>query len=141
VILLDTSVLSRVFRRRRMGPSEHRLGTAVERLMNSDADVGLPGIVLQEVLSGIRSEEQFSDLERRLVNAFTILHAQTPDHVEAARLKNRCLAKGLTASGPDCLIATLTIAGNHILFALDDDFRAIAKHSDLKLVSTSGFAV
>lgn len=135
MILVDTSVLSRVFRRKRPGPAELRLRETVERLLASDAPLGLPGTVLQEVLSGIRSDKQFADLERRLVGAFTIVHPTTTDYVESARLKNRCLAKGLTASGPDCLIATLAIAGRHELFALDEDFVALAKHSDLTLVN------
>jgi predicted nucleic acid-binding protein len=133
MILLDTSVLSRAFRRKRPGPAEIRLGEAVERLLGSDTPIGLPGIVLQEVLSGIRSGKQFADLERRLVGAFTIVHATTADYVEAARLKNRCAAKGLNTSGLDCLIAVVTIAGRHELFAVDGDFAALARHSDLKL--------
>jgi predicted nucleic acid-binding protein len=135
MILVDTSVLSRVFRRRRLGSAELRLRDTVERLLASDAPLGLPGIVLQEVLSGIRSAKQFADLERHLVGAFTIVHPTTTDCVESARLKNRCLAKGLNASGADCLIATLAIAGRHELFAVDEDFVALAKHADLKLFS------
>jgi predicted nucleic acid-binding protein len=135
VILLDTSILSRAFRRSRPGPEERRLRSTVERLLAGDAGLGLPGIVLQEVLSGVRSEKQFADLERRLVTGFTIVHPTTTDHVDAARLRNTCLARGLNASGPDCLIATLAIAGNHELLAVDDDFRAIAKHTNLKLLS------
>ena len=132
MILLDTSVLSRVFRRTRPGPAEAGLRTAVESLMG-DADLGLPGIVLQEVLSGIRSEKQFSDLQPRLVTAFAIVHSTTADHVEAARLRNRCLSRGVNVSGTDCLIAAVAIAGGHQLFAVDDDFDAIAKHAPLKM--------
>jgi predicted nucleic acid-binding protein len=94
VILLDTSVLSRAFRRQRPGPAEAGLRTVVESMMAGEAELGLPGIVLQEVLSGIRTEKQFSDLQHRLVAAFSIVHPSTADHVEAARLRNRCLAKG-----------------------------------------------
>ena len=133
MILLDTSVLSRVFRRRRPGTEERRLRTLVEELMAGDVPVALPGIVLQEVLSGIRSERQFAELERRLLASFTVILPTTRDHVEAARLRNKCLASGLNASGPDCLIATLAIAGNHELFAADDDFPDLARNAPLKL--------
>ncbi len=127
MILLDTSVLSRVFRRKRPGPAETRLREHVEQLLGSDMPLGLPGIVLQEVLSGIRSERQFADLERRLLGAFTIVHPTTADYVESARLKNRCLAGGLNASGPDCLIATVAIAGRHELFESRRGFRGVGK--------------
>ena len=68
------------------------------------------------------------------MNAFTIVHPGTRDCIEAARLRNTCLARGLTVSGTDCLIATLAISGDHRLFAIDDDFAAIAKHSPLQLL-------
>lgn len=133
MILLDTSVLSRVFRRGRPGPEERRLHAVVADLMSDDRPLGLPGIVLQEVLSGIRSESQFDTLEQRLLTSFSILNPGTTEHVQAARLRNKCLSKGLSVSGADCLIAAVTIAGGHELFAADDDFRAIARHSTLEL--------
>ncbi len=89
--------------------------------------------MLQEVLSGIRAEKQFADLEGKLLASFRIVNPGTQDHVEAARLTNRCLAAGLSPSGPDCLIAMLAIAGGHELFAIDADYRAIAQHAPLKL--------
>ena len=133
MILFDTSVLSRVFRRRRPGAEERRLQVVFEELMASDVPLGLPGIVLQEVLSGIRSPRQFSDLTTKLLAAFAVVPAGVPEHVEAARVKNACLGKGLSVSGIDCLIAACAITGNHELFALDEDFEAIAKHAPLTL--------
>lgn len=133
MILLDTSVLSRVFRRKRPGPEERRLQLAFEELMASDVPLGLPGVVLQEVLSGIRAHRQFSELMAKLLAAFTVVPEGIPEHIEAARVKNVCLGKGLTVSGVDCLIAACTIIGNHELFAVDEDFEAIARHTALKL--------
>jgi len=133
VILFDTSVLSRVFRRKRPGAEERRLQAVFEDLMASDVPLGLPGIVLQEVLSGIRSHRQFSELAAKLLAAFTVIPEGIPEHVEAARVKNVCLGKGLNVSGGDCLIAACAITGNHELFAVDDDFEVIARHAPLKL--------
>ena len=133
MILFDTSVLSRVFRRRRPGAEERRLQVLFEGLMVSDTPLGLPGIVLQEVLSGITSQKQFVDLRGKLLAGFTVMPASAQDHLEAARLKNACIGKGLNVSGIDCLIAARTIAGGHELFAVGGDFVEIAKHSPLKL--------
>ena len=133
MILLDTSVLSRVFRRRRPGPAEARFRGTVEGLLRADIPIGLPSIVLQELLSGIRSEREFNELHERLQSAFTIVHPTVADHVEAARLRNGCIAKGVNLSGTDCLIAAVTIAGGHELFAADGDFALLAKHSPLRL--------
>lgn len=135
MILLDTSVLSRVFRRKRPGPAELSLRGAVERLLASESALGLPGVVLQEVLSGIRSEKQFASLAHRLTGGFVIVHPATTDCVAAARLRNQCQAKGLNVSGPDCLIATLAIAGRHQLFTMDEDFVKIASLTKLQLVA------
>lgn len=133
MILIDTSVLSRVFRRRRPGAEERRLQNVLKELMESEAPLGLPGVVLQEVLSGIASEKQFTDLKTKLLAAFAIVPATPQDHVDAAGLKNHCVRKGLTVSGIDCLIAASAIAGDHILFARDEDFVAISKLAPLTL--------
>jgi len=123
-----------------MGPEERRVRAVVEDLMSGEVQLGVPGIVLQEVLSGVRSPRQFADLERRLLASFSIVNPSTRDHVEAARLTNKCLAAGLSASGPDCLIAVLAIAGGHELFAMDEDFRSLARHAPLKLFKVRGVA-
>jgi len=133
VILFDTSVLSLVFRRSRPGPKERRVATTVAELLSGKTPLGLPGIVLQEILSGVRSEKQFADLHRRLLASFNVLLPSAEEFTEAARLKNKCLSRGVRASGPDCLIAAQAITANHELFTTDPDFDAIAKLSPLKL--------
>jgi len=135
VILFDTSVLSRVFRRRSAGPREQRLANRVHDLLAGQEPLGIPGIVLQEVLSGVRSERQFRELQDGFLAGFAMVMARAADHVEAARLHNRCLAKGASVSGPDCLIAAMAISGDHELFTLDRDFETIARHAPLKLLS------
>ena len=134
MILFDTSVLSRVFRRKTAGAEERRLRTVFQELMASEEPLGMPGIVLQEILSGIRSQRQFNDLRAKLLAAFTVLPEGVPEHLEAARIRNRCLSKGLNVSGVDCLIAACAILGDHELFAVDDDFVAIAKQVPLRLL-------
>jgi len=140
VILIDTSILSRVFRRRRLGPQERQLHATFEALMQSDAPLGLPGIVLQEILSGLPSEKAFRDLRSKLLGAFTILPASVDDHLEAARLKNACISKGANVSGIDCLIAATAIGGGHELFTADADFAVIRRLANLRLFESSGVA-
>lgn len=133
MIVIDTSVLSSVFRRRSPGPNELHLRRHVTDLLNSDEELALPGIVLQEFLTGIRSDRQFASLEAQLLASFTVLIPTVADHIDAARLCNACLNHGVTASGSDCLIASVTIVGGHELFTLDRDFRNIARFVPLKL--------
>jgi predicted nucleic acid-binding protein len=92
----------------------------------------LPGIVLHEVLSGIRSQRQFTDLTATLPAAFTVAPEGSPEHVEAARIKNVCLGKGPDVPGDDCLIVACAITGNHESFAIDENVEAIARLAPLR---------
>jgi predicted nucleic acid-binding protein len=133
VILFDTSVLSRVLRRKKPGEDEHRLQETLESLMVQEDPLGLPAIVLQELLTGIHSEKQFEQLRSRLLASFQIIHPDTEDYIQAARLKNKCLTEGVNVSGPDCLIAAIAIRGEHELFAMDADFESIARAVPMRL--------
>ena len=70
----------------------------------------------------MRSQRQFNELAGRLLAPFTILPEGVAEHLEAARLRNICLGKGLNVSGVDCLIAACATVGHHELFAVDEDF-------------------
>lgn len=133
MILFDTSVLSRVLRRRKPGQDEERLQETLESLMSQEESLGLPAIVLQELLTGMQSEKQFDQLRSRLLASFQIICPETTDFIEAARMKKKCLTEGVNVSGPDCLIAAVTIRGKHELFAMDADFESIARVTPLRL--------
>ena len=62
------------------------------------------------------SQRQFADLRGKLQAGLTVIPASAEEHVEAARLKNLCMGKGLNVSGIDCLIAATAMAGDHGLF-------------------------
>lgn len=138
MIVLDTSVLSRVFRRR-----QHRLYAAegtpldLERMIEEDWPLLVPGIVLQELLSGIRDAAEFDRLLAAL-EGFPVITATIADHLAAASLANSCRAKGIAASTIDCLIAAQTIGAGFSLFTLDQDFLRIATCCSLVLWSRSG---
>jgi predicted nucleic acid-binding protein len=133
LILIDTSVLSRGLRRARPGPEEDAIRRHLRLLGEGSTPLGIPTMVLLEILSGIRGEEPFLDLQQSVLSAFEIVAATSDDYIEAARLRNQCEAKGLNVSAPDCLIARVAISRNARLFAIDGDFDRIAKVSPLKL--------
>lgn len=132
MILLDTSVLSLAFRRRGQHGGASPAAGALRRLIEGDAPLAVPGIVLQELLSGVRGEGRFSRL-RRLIEPFPVLLAERRHHIEAARIANTCWRAGVSASTVDCLIAALAIESEAYLFTLDADFVRIARCSALKL--------
>ncbi|MDB4956354.1 MAG: PilT protein [Myxococcales bacterium] len=132
MIVLDTSVLSLAFRRPRhrapLFPEVQQLGV----LIKADAIVAVPGIVLQEVLSGVKTREGFTKLED-LLGGFPLLLATRDHHVVAAEIRTTCRAAGVAASGIDCLIAAHAISNDAELFTTDDDFRKMAPHCRLAL--------
>lgn len=132
MIVLDTSVLSLAFRRASTGIPEPPAVAALRRLIAEDQPCAVPGIVLEELLSGVKSEEHFARL-RRLMEGFRVLLAEEAHHLAAARLANACLRKGIAVSSVDCLIAALAVAHRAALLTTDDDFSRIARVCGLKL--------
>lgn len=132
MILLDTSILSLAYRRRRRAEAEPHGVALLRRMIREDDPLAVPGIVLQEFLSGIRTEAQFGRLERAL-KAFPIITAEPQHHILAARIANACRLKGLATSTVDCLIAALAASNDAFLFTLDEDFVRMAPLCGIKL--------
>ncbi|MEW6529541.1 MAG: PIN domain-containing protein [Thermodesulfobacteriota bacterium] len=139
MILVDTSVWSLAFRRRRSGSSEPGEARILRELIEANEGIGLPGIVLQELLSGVRETAQFDEL-KEILTAFPIIvataqtHIATAQtHIEAARIANVCSGKGIAISSVDCLIAATTIEQDARLLTSDKDFVYMADHCALRL--------
>jgi predicted nucleic acid-binding protein len=133
VILLDTSVVSAVLRRKRKGAPEDALAGRLATLLQGDQQVGLPGIVLQEVLSGIAERSQHETLMARLREGSPVILATEGDHLLASDLSKLAARKGLALATPDALIAAQAINRHASLFTTDIDFARLA-WSGLKLL-------
>lgn len=134
MIALDTSLLSAVFRRRRsLTESEPREAAFFRRLVESDEPMFVPGIVLQELLSGTRSAAQRRRLEE-ILEGFEVRTASIEDHRLAATIRDACRQKGVAAAAIDCLITAQVIRADAHLFTLDRDFDRIAAISNLRLL-------
>ncbi|HEY9720574.1 MAG TPA: PIN domain-containing protein [Oscillatoriaceae cyanobacterium] len=130
-VLVDTSVWSLALRRR--SPQSHPSSETLKRLLEQGEDVVLPGIVLQEILSGIRAPEQYERI-RSALSIFPLVAVERDDYEEAAALANRCRAGGVQAGTIDALIATITLRRGLSLLTADADFRAIARFCPLVLM-------
>jgi predicted nucleic acid-binding protein len=140
LILLDTSLLSLAFRRRRRGPpAAPDPIPELARLIEQDLTLALPGIVFQELLSGVRDPSEVARLHAA-VAGFPVIMATLEDHLAAAALANSCRAAGIAASTIDCLIAAQAIGGGYSLFTLDRDLDRIATCCTLMLWSSSAKA-
>ena len=133
MILLDTSVLSAVLRRRQTG-LERAVAQRLERLLESGERLAVPGVVLQELLSGVRETRRFEELKRVLLRGYPILAASVGDHLMAAEVLGRCRRAGVAVSSVAALIAALAINARARLFAIDEDYERIAKAVSLRLL-------
>jgi predicted nucleic acid-binding protein len=133
VIIADSSVLSLAFRRRIKIHPEPELVHILRRLIEQDQPVAVPGIVLQELLSGVRTETEYQRL-KNLMEGFPLILAIQEHHLEAARIANICRRAGISVSAVDCLIAAMAIITNSPLLTADEDFIEIASCCALKLL-------
>ncbi len=98
MILVDTSVLSHAFGRRAPKTPEPAEVLLLRRLVDEDYPPAVPGIVLQEILSGVRSSRQSGRL-KSLLDGFPLVLATRDNHLTAATIANKCMQyRGL----PDC---------------------------------------
>jgi predicted nucleic acid-binding protein len=133
LIAVDTSVLSLALRRASRGTQrEHPAATYLRRAVEAGVPVVVPGVCLQEILSGVRDARQFERLAT-LMAPYAVLTAMRADHVEAARIANACRAAGVTASTVDALIAALAVQRGARLLTTDVDFQRIRSHCGLVL--------
>jgi predicted nucleic acid-binding protein len=130
-MLVDTSVWMDFFNGHRSAHAD-RLAAAIA---DSEA-IALPGLVITEILVGLRSDAE-ADKILRLLDAFGPGPEPTrADHVAAARLYRLCRGKGVTIrSTIDCLIAQLCLRDRLELLTLDRDFTGIARCAPLRLVA------
>ncbi len=131
MIVIDTCVLSEVFRKRAK-PYRSVLTDTVRQMIHDDWPLVVPGIVLQEFLTGFRQSAHFHKAEEALAG-FRVAYADHEDHVLAAHIRTSCSKSGVQCAAIDALIAATTINMNGRLLTIDADFSRIAKLCHLKI--------
>lgn len=121
-VLVDTSVWSIALRRE--NPS--RVEVSALRQLVDEGRAVLLGAIRQEILSGVRSENQFERLRNDL-EAFVDLEVSTEDYVRAASYFNHCRRKGIQGSNTDFLICAASHRHEVPIFTTDRDFSRFAK--------------
>lgn len=130
-ILVDTSVWSLALRREkgRRPPEAIRL----EQLILQGESIFLIGVILQEILQGVRSKEDFQRLSK-ILSSFPFIPLKRDNYIMAATVRNKCRGKGVQASTIDFLIAAAAVSSDCYLFTTDNDFLNISKYITLKLL-------
>ncbi len=129
-ILVDTSIWSLALRRPSGVVNEEAI--LLKTIIEQGEDIYLLGIILQEVLQGIRNSNDCHAL-KEYFKAFPLIDLTREDYVRAAELKNHLIGKGKQGSTIDVLIASAAISHHCRLFTADKHFTHIAEHSELKL--------
>ena len=112
-------------------PKVRRARAAIE----GPEDVGVPGIILEEILRGLRSDTQFRRVRDFLLSDFTYLEMTQPLFIRSAEIYRTLRRKGKTIrSTADCLIAACAIEETASLLEDHADFRTIAECVPLTLI-------
>jgi predicted nucleic acid-binding protein len=128
-VLVDTPVWSLAFRR------DAPRGTVTEgelRELIGEGRVLMLGAIRQELLSGIRTAEQFKKLRERL-RAFSDMPLSEADYEEAASCFNRCRSRGVQGSNTDFLMCAVALRRSAAILTTDGDFLRFARVLQVKL--------
>ena len=123
-IIVDTSIWSLALRRRAVVGDG--FVSTLRDLIEGDRAVML-GCIRQEILSGIRSTEQFTLLRDRL-RAFPDEPLFFRDYERAAEFFNVCRKRGIQGSTTDFLICAAAVEREHAIFTADNDFKKLDPH-------------
>ncbi len=127
MVLVDTTVWIDFFAARSLGHV-----VALENLIRDREDICTCGIVLTEVLQGIRKDSEFKKT-RDLFNNLLFLPMPYPVFLNAAGIYRGLRRKGITIrKSVDCMIASVAIENDIPLLHNDKDFEAIEEHCGLK---------
>ena len=132
-VLIDTSVFSLALRRKNesLSASEKLLVAELSELIR-EGRARTIGLIRQELLSGIKTTEQYEKLRVHL-RSFPDEVVDTPDYEEAAKAGNRCRAKGVAVSIVDILLCAIAIKRQWAIFTTDPDFSSYAKVLPLQI--------
>jgi predicted nucleic acid-binding protein len=112
----------------------HQHVATLEQLLQAGEDLCICGIVLAEVLQGIRSDSDYSKTK----GCFESLVFLPMTHATLLNSSQMCRAprkKGITIRTPlDCMIASVAIEHKVPLLHNDRDFDKIARHTNLKVL-------
>ena len=137
-VLVDTSVWSLALRRKTgsLNAKEKRLVTELSELIR-EGRARVIGLVRQELLSGVRTPDQYEKLRFHL-RSFPDESIDTSDYEEAAEAGNRCRAKGVVVSIVDILVCAVAMKREWTIFTTDPEFSSYAKVLPLAIHTPRG---
>jgi predicted nucleic acid-binding protein len=129
VVLVDTSIWID-FLQSPASPYIEKL----ESLIRDNNRAVICGIVLQEILQGIKDDRSFALIKERL-SVFPFINTGKETYIYASTLYRTMRKKGITIPPADATIAAIAVLNGISLFTNDEHFKVIAGHAGLKLYS------
>ena len=133
-VLVDTSVWSHALRRK--GRHDATIRGELERLI-TEGRVVMLGPIRQELLSGLKTEQQFERLRQGLA-PFPDEQLVRDDYERAALCFNQCRRKGIQGSNTDFLLCAVALEREIPIFTMDNDFRLFQKALTIRLHTPRG---
>lgn len=128
MVIVDTSVWIDLLKGR-----ESTSTRKLEQLLLEDADIFITGVILQEILSGIKSKKEREKVKKEF-DRFIAITPSLDTHAQAAEIFDGCKKKGYTIrSAIDCLIASLALEYDLAVLENDRDYIYIAKVFPLRI--------
>src|SRR5260370_41498307 len=128
MILVDSSVWVDFF-----SSAPGRAGDELRRMIQDAEPFALPGLVVAEVLQGLTRE--IRRIERYLMQWDTLEPTGVGTYREAAAIYRAALARGITLTTIDTVIAAIALEHGAGVFTLDQDFSRVARIAPLQLYS------
>jgi predicted nucleic acid-binding protein len=127
MILVDTTVWIDLF-----SGKDSVCTRKLKKAIEEEEDLCTCGLIMTEVLQGIRNDSDFSKTLAILQDLLYLLMCQET-FLRAAEIYRSCRKRGLTIRKTnDCIIAAVCIDNTAFLLHNDRDFNAIARHSPLQ---------
>ena len=115
------------------GVDDNRTILLENYIKNASSNLYLTPTILQEILQGLRTEQDFLKT-MNILKSFNILDADWQDRsVEASKLYFELRKKGITIrKSTDCLVAAVAIWYDFLLVHNDTDFDKITPYCSLR---------
>lgn len=131
MVMVDTTVWIDFF----SGKSQKHV-TILENLIEDREDICICGIILTEILQGIREDAAYSKT-KQLLGTLVFFPMQYSSFVLAAEIYRKLRQKGITIRKTmDCMIAAVALEHNVLLVHNDRDFIPIEKHFGLRTLKS-----
>lgn len=127
MVIVDTSIWIDFFQ-----DSESVYQEKLETLIRDNNKAVISGIILQEVLQGIKDNKIY-EITKQKLSILPFINTNKETYLHASLLYRILRSKGITVPPVDATIAAIAIQNRMPLFTKDEHFKTVAKHSELRL--------